>query len=66
MNKGVRLLKKYRFENELSQKEFAKKFNINRSTIASIECGINRPTVETAKLLGEILGINWCLFFEEE
>ena len=66
MTKGIRVLKKYRFEKDLTQQEFCDKFNFNRSTIASIESGINRPKIATAKKLSDVLGIHWSLFFEEE
>ena len=66
MTKGLRALKVYRFENDLTQRKFCDKFNFNRSTIACIEAEINQPSVATAQKLGEIIGIAWSLFFEEE
>ena len=66
MTKGVRALKKYRFDNELTQQEFADKFDFNRSTIASIESGTTKPSVTTAQSLSSVIGIKWYLFFEEE
>ncbi len=66
MTQGVKALKRYRFENNLTQQEFCEKFDFNRSTIASIESGINQPSVSTAKKLADILGVNWSSFYEEE
>lgn len=66
MTKGLKALKVYRFENNLTQQEFCEKFGFNRSTIACIEAEINQPSVQTAQKLGEIIGIAWNLFFEEE
>ncbi len=66
MTQGVKALKRYRFENNLTQIEFCEKFNFNRSTLACIESGTNKPKVDTAKELGKIIGAEWSLFFEEE
>ena len=37
MTKGAKLLKIYRVTNDLTQQDFSQKYNVNRSTIASIE-----------------------------
>lgn len=66
MTKGAKLLKIYRVTNDLTQQDFSQKYNINRSTIASIESGNNQPKVETAKMIASIINIEWSLFFEEE
>ena len=66
MTKGAKLLKIYRVTNNLTQKDFSQKYNVNRSTIASIESGNNQPKVETAKVIASIINIEWSLFFEEE
>ena len=52
MTKGLRALKVYRFENDLTQQEFCDKFKYNRSTIACIEAEINQSSVATAQKLG--------------
>lgn len=66
MTKGAKLLKIYRFTNDLTQQDFAKKYNVHRSTIAMIEADVNQPKIETAKLLGKIINIDWWLFYEDE
>ena len=66
MTKGAKLLKIYRVTNDLTQQDFSQKYNVNRSTIASIESGNNQPKVATAKVIANIINIEWSLFFEEE
>ena len=66
MTKGAKLLKIYRFTNDLTQKDFSQKYNVHRSTIASIESNNTQPKIETAKLLGKIINIDWWLFYEDE
>lgn len=66
MNKGVRALKKYRFDKDMTQEELADKVELKRSTISSIEAGINKPSISTAKKLGNELGFDWTLFYEDE
>lgn len=66
MTKGAKLLKIYRFTNDLTQQDFSKKYNVHRSTIASIESDNTQPKIETAKLLGKIINIDWWLFYEDE
>lgn len=66
MTKGAKLLKIYRVTNDLTQQDFSQKYNVNRSTIASIESGNSQPKVETAKVIASIINIEWSLFFEEE
>lgn len=66
MTKGTEMmieLRKYEFR--ITQKELSEKTGITRTTIASIEAGINNPSVETAKVLAKFLGFDWTLFFEE-
>lgn len=66
MNKGVKKLIESRKELNLTQKELAQKTGIRRPTIASIEAGINRPSIATAKVLAKFLNFDWTLFYEEE
>ena len=65
MTKGVRALKRFRFENDLTQEEFSTKYGFKRGTIGAIESGTS-PLVKTAKRISEIINIEWSLFFEEE
>lgn len=48
----------------LTQEQVAQKVGVLRQTISNIECGIAKPSVETAKRLGKVLHVNWTDFFE--
>lgn len=47
-----------------SQQEVADQAGIERSYYAKIENGLT-PSVKVAKAVGEVLNIEWTLFFEE-
>lgn len=49
----------------LTQAQLAEKVGVDRSTIANIEAGRMRPSVDVAKRLGEALRIHWTVFFNE-
>ena len=59
-------LKEERQKAGLTQEQLANKVFVIRQTISSIECGLIRPSVETAKRIAGVLGFNWTLFFDEE
>ena len=59
-------LKKVRQDNGLTQTALAEAAGVVRQTISNIECGINAPSVNLAKKLAEILGLNWTDFFVKE
>lgn len=59
-------LKKIREEAGLTQEELANECNVIRQTISNIECGISRPSVETAKLIAKVLDIPWTEFFSDQ
>ena len=56
-------LQKVRTDAELTQQSLADKCGVVRQTISEIENGRNRPSVELAKKLGEVLNIDWTEFF---
>lgn len=58
-------LKEKRTEAGLTQAQLAEKCHVVRTTICEIERGVNRPSIETAKRIGEVLGFDWSKFFEE-
>lgn len=58
-------LKQVREEAGLTQEQLAAECNVIRQTISNIECGISRPSVETAKLIAKVLGISWTDFFSD-
>ena len=57
-------LKELRTDKGYTQEELASKCDVLRTTISMIESGINKPSVELAKKLGEILNVDWKGFFE--
>lgn len=56
-------LKQKRIDAGLSQQQLADECHVVRQTICEIERGVNRPSVETAKLIAEVLGFKWTDFF---
>ena len=57
-------LKEIRKEKGFTQEQLANDCGVQRTTITMIENENNLPSVETAKKLGEVLGIDWKVFFE--
>lgn len=57
-------LKELRNEKGYTQEELASKCDVLRTTISMIENGVNKPSVELAKRLGEVFDIDWKGFFE--
>ena len=57
-------LKEIRKEKGFTQEQLANQCGVQRTTITMIENENNLPSVETAKKLGEVLGIDWKVFFE--
>lgn len=49
----------------LTQAQLSERSGIKRSTIAMIETEVNKPSVDTAKALAEVLGFEWFEFYEE-
>lgn len=58
-------LKQIREEAGLTQEQLAAECNVIRQTISNIECGLSRPSVETAKLIAKVLNILWTDFFSD-
>ena len=58
-------LKEARQAAGLTQQQLADQCHVVRQTICEIERGINRPSVELAKLMGAALGVDWVGFFDE-
>lgn len=52
-------LKSKRESAGLTQEELGRKLGISRQAVSLLENGTNKPTVENAKKLGEILGFDW-------
>ena len=58
------ILKELRIAQKYSQERLAEIVGVNRSTISMIEIGINKPSVDLAKRLGDSLNCDWTIFFE--
>ena len=59
-------LKSIRLAHKMTQDELAEKVGVVRQHISNIECGLTKPSVKTAKAIGEILGFEWADFFSDE
>ncbi|WPS90162.1 helix-turn-helix transcriptional regulator [Brevibacillus halotolerans] len=49
----------------MTREEVSKLIGISRQYYSMIELGDRNPSVSVAKRIGEVLGINWTLFFIE-
>ncbi|MFB0831044.1 helix-turn-helix transcriptional regulator [Brevibacillus laterosporus] len=47
----------------MTREEVSKLIGISRQYYSMIELGDRNPSVSVAKRIGEVLGINWTLFF---
>lgn len=54
-----------RKERKLTQAELAQRIGASQRTVAAIECGTRRPSVDMAQRIGEELGFSWTLFYEQ-
>ena len=59
-------LKELRIAKGLTQEQLATECGVQRTTITMIELGENKPSVELAKKLGEILEVTWSDIFEDD
>lgn len=55
-----------RESHSVSQKAVAESVGIAQPSYCNIEKGKNRPSVETAKRIAQVLGFEWTRFFEED
>lgn len=58
-------LKKLRTEHGMTQEQLAEAAGVIRQTISNIECGLAKPSVETAKAIGKALEFDWADFFRD-
>jgi putative transcriptional regulator len=56
-------LKEARIEKELTQQKIADIVGIRRAYYTMIEKGVRNPSVDVAKKISNVLGINWTIFF---
>lgn len=59
-------LKKWRASNGLTQEEAADKLGISYSLVAKLEQGNRLPSVTTAKMIADKMGVHWTIFFDDE
>jgi len=57
------LIKEKRAALNLTQKQLADLVGVDRTTISKIENGI-RPSIDSAKKIAQILGLDWTIFFD--
>lgn len=57
------ILKIIRVAKGMNQAQLADLAGVSRTAITSIEAGNNNPSVELAKKLGDILKVDWSIFF---
>lgn len=60
---GENIVLERRKELRLTQEEIAKKLNISRQYYNAIENFKKSPSVDLAKELADILGLEWTIFF---
>ncbi|AYK08904.1 helix-turn-helix transcriptional regulator [Brevibacillus laterosporus] len=49
----------------MTHEEVSRLIGISRQYYSMIEQGVRTPSVPVAKRIGEVLGINWAIFFVE-
>ncbi|MGK9183766.1 helix-turn-helix domain-containing protein [Priestia filamentosa] len=59
-------LTRRRHELKLTQRDIAIEVGISRSAYSNIELGARRPSVQVAKNIGNLIDIDWTLFFEDD
>jgi len=58
-------LKDVRTAAGITQEQLAERVGVIRQTISNIECGLAKPSIDTAKAIGEVFGFDWVLFYED-
>ena len=57
-------LRRERTKKALTQEALATECGVQRTTISMIESGENKPSVELAKKIANVLDLDWTAFFE--
>lgn len=50
----------------LTQDQLGQKLGISRQAVSLLEIGTNKPTVENAKKMGEILNFDWTELYNDK
>jgi DNA-binding XRE family transcriptional regulator len=59
-------VKEKRTEKGLTLKALGKLIGLSGQSVFYIEHGVHKPKIKTAKKLGEILGVDWTKFYDDE
>lgn len=62
---STNILKELREGHQLSQEGLARRVGVQRATISMIERGVNKPSVQLAKRLSNVLKCEWTIFFDQ-
>ena len=62
----MNLIKKKRIEKNLTQEELGNLVELKKAVISHYEKGRAKPSIESAKKIGEALNFPWHQIFEEE
>lgn len=62
----MKWLKHIRIDADMTQIEVAEKVGISQQMYWMIENGERRPSVETAKKIGAVLGFDWTRFYPDD
>ncbi len=60
-----KLLIETRNSKNMTQYELAKAIGVSRSHYTNIEKGNRRPSPKTAQKIGDVLGIDWTIFYHK-
>lgn len=60
----MKSLKAIRVGQNLTQREVARRAGLSQPAYSNIESGERMPSVETAKRISSVLGIDWTRFFD--
>lgn len=59
------VLKDVREKKGMTQQNVADKAGLSRAAYTNIEIGKRKPSIETAKKIGNVLGFEWSKLYEE-
>lgn len=60
------VLRELRNNAAMTQEELAQRCGVVRQTISNIELGVTRPSVDLAKKIADVFGVEWPILFDEK
>lgn len=60
------VLRELRNNAAMTQKELAQRCGVVRQTISNIELGVTKPSVDLAKKIADVFGVEWPILFGEK